>query len=293
MRIIIFERKNMKRIFLILMVCLVYNWQALYAQINTPAASPAATVSQTVGLAKVSIEYSRPMLKGRQMIGTKVIPYGKVWRTGANKIPNLTISDDIQMEGRIVKAGTYGFVTIPGEKSWTIILSSNPNQWGTYNYKPEEDVLRFEVAAVALINSEEQFTFGFNSTGATTADLFFKWEKTAVFVHLSHDAEASIMKEIAEKTSAGLVTSDTYYDAANYYYENGKDLKVAYEWADKLVCMDKQYWTYYVRAKIAAKLGYCDVALADARAGLELAMKENDAAYIENHQKVIQQCTGK
>lgn len=250
-------------------------------------------MSQTVGLAKVTIEYSRPLLKGRQMMGTKIIPYGKVWRTGANKIPNLTISDDILMEGKMVKAGTYGLVTIPGEKSWTIILSSNANQWGTYNYKPEEDVLRFDVAAVALANSEEQFTFGFNSTGTTTADLYIKWEKTSVFVHLSHDAEMRIMQEIAEKTSAANVTSDTYYDAANYYYENGKDLTKAYEWANKLVSMDKQYWTYYVRAKIAAKLGHCDVAIADAQAGLELAMKENDAAYIENHQRVIKQCSGK
>lgn len=283
----------MKHIFFILVLCFGYNWQAIHAQINTPAASPGATVSQTVGLAKVTIEYSRPLLKGRQMMGTKIIPYGKVWRTGANKIPNLTISDDILMEGKMVKAGTYGLVTIPGEKSWTIILSSNANQWGTYNYKPEEDVLRFDVAAVALANSEEQFTFGFNSTGTTTADLYIKWEKTSVFVHLSHDAEMRIMQEIAEKTSAANVTSDTYYDAANYYYENGKDLTKAYEWANKLVSMDKQYWTYYVRAKIAAKLGHCDVAIADAQAGLELAIKENDAAYIENHQRVIKQCSGK
>lgn len=101
------------------------------------------------------------------------------------------------------------------------------------------------------------------------------------------------MKEIAEKTKAAEVTSDTYYDAANYYYENNKDLNQAFEWANKLVEMDKQYWTYYVRAKIAAKLGKCDIALADAQAGLALAMKENDAAYVENHQRVIKQCSGK
>ena len=87
-------------------------------------------MSQTVGLAKVSIEYSRPMLKGRQMIGKKVIPYGKVWRTGANKIPNLTISDDIQMEGRMVKAGTYGLVTIPGEKKLDHYFILQPQSMG-------------------------------------------------------------------------------------------------------------------------------------------------------------------
>lgn len=283
----------MKNIIYILAIVILGGIMQLNAQINTPAASPSATVSQVVGLSKITVDYSRPMLKGRQMMGSKLIPYGKVWRTGANKIPNLTISEDIMMEGKEVKAGTYGLVTIPGEQTWTIILSSNPNQWGTYNYKEAEDVLRFNVTASQLAVAEEQFTMGFTTTGPTSADMYIKWEKTLVPIKISHDAEKNIMREIAEKTKAAEVTSDTYYDAANYYYENNKDLNQAFEWANKLVEMDKQYWTYYVRAKIAAKLGKCDVALADAQAGLALAMKDNDAAYVENHQRVIKQCSGK
>lgn len=283
----------MKNIIYLLFIAILGGYQEIYAQINTPAASPSASVSQVVGLSKITVDYSRPMLKGRQMMGSKLIPYGKVWRTGANKIPNLTISEDIMLEGKEVKAGTYGLVSIPGEQTWTIILSSNPNQWGTYNYKEAEDVLRVNVTASQLSVAEEQFTIGFQTTGPTSAEMYIKWEKTMVPVKISHDADKNIMKEIAEKTKAAEVTSDTYYDAANYYYENNKDLNQAFEWANKLVEMDKQYWTYYVRAKIAAKLGKCDIALADAQAGLALAMKENDAAYVENHQRVIKQCSGK
>lgn len=283
----------MKKSLTLFLLFFVVSLSQSKAQINTPAASPAASVSQTIGLCKVIIDYSRPMLKGRQMIGSKQVPYGKVWRTGANKIPNITLSQDISVENRALKAGTYGLISIPGEKTWTIILTSNAEQWGTYNYKTEEDVLRFEVPAQVLMQKEEQFGFSFQSISPISADLTIKWENTAVSMRLTHDAEASIMKEIAEKTAASEVTSDTYYDAANYYYENGKDLNKALEWATKLVEMDKQYWTYYVRAKIAAKLGKCDIALADAQAGIVLAQKDNDQAYIDNHQRVIQQCTGK
>ncbi|MBK8113017.1 MAG: DUF2911 domain-containing protein [Saprospiraceae bacterium] len=263
------------------------------AQINTPAASPSATVSQVIGLSKVTVEYSRPMLKGRQMVGSKLIPYGQIWRTGANKITNLTLSNDMAIEGKSIKAGTYGLVTVPGEKKWTVVLSKNANQWGTYNYKSEEDLMRFDVEAGKTNATVEQFSFSFVTLTPASAHLIMQWENTEIKMRLSHDAEAGILKEIDEKTSAAEVTSETYYDAANYYFEHDKDLTKAYAWANKLVEMDKKYWTYYVRAKIAAKLGKCDVALADAQAGLVDATKDNDQSYVENLQRIIQQCSGK
>ena len=172
------------------------------AQINTPAASPSATVTQVIGLSKVTVDYSRPMLKGRQMVGSKLIPYGQVWRTGANKIPNLTLSHDMAVEGKSIKAGTYGLVTIPGEKKWTVVLSKNANQWGTYNYKAEEDLMRFDVEAGKTNATVEQFTFSFVTLTPASAHLIMQWENTEIKIRLSHDAEAGILKENNKKTPA-------------------------------------------------------------------------------------------
>ena len=119
-----------KNIFTVLIVLLVFTMGN--TQINTPQASPLSTITQKVGLADVKIEYSRPSLKGRKMIGSTLVPYGSVWRTGANAIPKLVLSHDVMIGGKDVPAGTYGLITIPNLKTWTIIITKNAEQWGTY-----------------------------------------------------------------------------------------------------------------------------------------------------------------
>lgn len=260
------------------------------AQINTPAPSPSATVSQGVGLAKVTISYSRPALKGRKMFGTPLVAYGSVWRTGANKIPNLTFSQEVSIEGQKVAAGTYGLFTIPTEGEWTIILSKNPEQWGAYDYKQSEDLLRVKVKAEKLAKTEEYFTMEFADFTPTSAKIAIRWENTEVKFAVVQDPDAQIMAEIKEKTTASTVSTDTYSAAANYYYDTNRDLKQAYEWANKVVEKDQKYWTYFLRGKIAAKLGKCDVAIPDAQKGLEMAKQANDGAYIVNHTKVLKDC---
>ena len=262
----------------------------LSAQINTPAPSPAATVSQVIGLAKVNVAYSRPSLKGRQLIGSGLIPYGQIWRTGANKIPVITIDQEVKMEGNVIPAGTYGLATIPGALEWTIILTKNADQWGVYNYKQSEDLVRFVVPSNKLATKEEHFTIDFTEFTATSAKMRLLWEYSSVSFKIEHDVDAPIMAEIKAKTEAKEVSADTYFDAANYYYENGKDLNVAMDWANKVLDNEKKYWTYYLRAKIAAKLGNCELAVADGKKGLEMALKDKDNAYILNFQKVFQDC---
>ncbi len=265
----------------------------LSAQISMPAASPSATISQNIGLAKITVDYSRPSLKGRKMMGTDIIPYGKIWRTGANKIPSITLDKEIMMGNKKIGAGTYGIITIPGKKTWTIIISNNANQWGTYNYKESEDNYRFEAPGMKNKEKEETFTIGFTDIKEESASMYIKWENDMVKFPLSHDPHSSILEEIEKKTSASDASVDTYFDAANYYYQKGLDLKKAMMWANKVVDADKQYWTYNLRAKIAAKAGQCDIAVADAKLGLELAKKDNDMAYVKNNQKVIDDCAKK
>ncbi|GAB2783940.1 DUF2911 domain-containing protein [Rhabdobacter roseus] len=259
------------------------------AQIQTPQPSPAATISQAVGLGKVTVEYSRPALKGRTMFGTQV-PYGKVWRTGANKITNLILSDEMLVNGQKVAAGTYGLFTIPNQNEWTIILSKDANIWGAYTYKPENDVLRFNVKAQKLAKPEEYFTIEFTDFTASETAVAIRWENVQAKFSIKHDSEAKILAEIQEKTTASDANIGTLSAAANYYYDTNRDLKKAYEWATKVVEQDQKYWTYYLRGKIAAKIGQCDVAVADAQKGLKLAQEAGDDAYILNHQKLLKQC---
>jgi tetratricopeptide (TPR) repeat protein len=262
----------------------------LQAQITSPQASPTATNSQAIGLATVSVEYSRPSLKGRKMMGSTLIPYGQVWRTGANKVPNLKLTHDVTIEGNKVAAGTYGILTIPTDSNWTIILSKNEKQWGAYEYKQAEDLLRFTVKSAEMAQKMEHFTMEFTDFTPTSAKLAIRWEKTEVKFAIAHDPESAIMADIKTKMAATEIKGDTYYDAANYYFENGKDLNQALEWSNKLIETSKEYWTYYLRAKIAAKLGKCDIAVQDSNAGLELAKKEKDAAYITNFTNVLKSC---
>ena len=261
-----------------------------FCQINMPQPSPAAVVTQNVGLGKVTIEYSRPALRGRAMLGSPLAPFGQVWRTGANKIPNLILSQDMLINGTKVAAGTYGLVTIPDATEWTIILSKEPNQWGTYGYKADLDLLRFKVKPETLANKLEYFTIDVPTFSSNEATVAISWENTRVKFDVKQESDALIMAQIKEKTAATKVENSTYFDAANYYYETNRDLKQALEWADKVVAGEQKYWTYYLRAKIAAKMGNCAVAVPDAQKGLELAKEAKDGAYVINHTKVLKDC---
>jgi hypothetical protein len=166
----------------ILLLVLLATASISFAQGGKPAASPSATVKQDVGSATVTIDYSRPALKGRKMMGAEAVPYGKVWRTGANKITNITFSKDVTVEGKAVPAGTYGLATIPTETDWTIILTKNAGQWGTYNYKESEDLLRVKVPSEKNKELVEYFTIGFTDFKDNTAKVFIAWEnQTAKF----------------------------------------------------------------------------------------------------------------
>ncbi len=275
---------------LILLVIFTQFFSSLNAQIKTPAASPSASVTQEIGLAKATIEYSRPSLKNRKMIGGELVPFGKIWRTGANKIPNLIFDQDVMIDGKNVPAGTYGLATIPNEKEWTIVITKNAKQWGVYEYKESEDLMRFKVKSEKTKLKEEHFTMGFSDFISTSANIFITWENTTLKFKVSQNPEAAIMAEIKEKTSAAEVNTDTYYGAANYYFENGKDLKQAFEWANKMIEKEKAYWTLAVRAKIAQKLGNCAVAKADATEGIPLAQKDNDSSYVATLSKILNEC---
>jgi tetratricopeptide (TPR) repeat protein len=195
--------------------------------------------------------------------------------------------------GKDVPAGTYGLITIPNIKTWTIIITKNAEQWGTYGYKMEEDLVRFDAKVEALTKKAENFTMGLTDLKDESANIYIKWDMVSVKFPIKHDAHSIVMKEIDQKMQGSEITTDSYFSAADYYYDKGIELEKALQWANKVVEADQKYWTYYLRGKIAAKLGKCDIALEDARKGIEMAKAENDPAYVNNHQKVINSCTKK
>lgn len=258
---------------------------AIAQQLKVPAASPTQTVKQAFGISEITIEYSRPGVKGRVVFG-EVVPFGKIWRTGANSTTKITFGDDVKIEGVDVKAGTYGFYTIPNADSWEIMLYKDLTLGGNVaNYKIENEVIRVKVKPSTLTNKVETFTMGLSDITSTTANIELTWENTRVAVSVVTEIDSKIMKTI-EST----IVQDTrpFYQAANYYYENNKDLKQALEWVEKaIIANPKAYWVVLLKAKIQLKLNDKKGAITTANLVIYMATIEKDESFVKQAEKLI------
>lgn len=260
-------------------------------QLKVPAASPAQTVKQAFALSDITIEYARPSAKGRVVYGD-VVPFGTIWRTGANASTKITFGEDVKVEGNDVKAGTYALYSIPNKDSWELMLYKDLTLGGNVaDYKKENEVLRFTVKPTALTEKVETFQINVQDITASSANIELIWEKTRVAFKVVADIDSKIMKSI-ENT----VMKDTrpYYQAASYYYENDKDLKLAAEWIDKAVANNpKAYWVVLLKAKILFKAKDLKGAQAAAEQSKALASEDKDDAYVKMADKIIADCKKK
>src|SRR5690606_6949315 len=279
----------MKPISVALFLLIILSPSFSSAQLQLPAASPSSAVSQGIGLGEVKIEYSRPSLKGRKMFGAQV-PYQIVWRTGANKVTNISFSRDMEVNGSKVAAGKYALLSIPTANEWTIILNKEADAWGAYTYKESEDVLRFKVKAEKLKSTVEHFTIRFDDFSPTQAHVVIEWENTRVKFPVKHDADDEIMDQIRKLTAKSDANAGVFLGAANYYVETNRDLNQAFTWATKALESNQAYWAYATRAKIASKIGKCDVAAQDAKAALPGAKEANDMSYVITLEKILKDC---
>jgi len=269
----------------------VSNLRAAEKQFEFPSASQHGTITQWIGLSDVSIDYSRPDKRGREIFGG-LVPYGKVWRTGANDPTKIKFSDAVKIEGKDLPAGEYAFYTTPGENEWTIIFSKNLKLWGAYGYKPDADALRVTVKPTTLPNDVETFTIGFGDLKDDSATIHLDWDKTRVPVQLTTNTSEKVSAEItgALKNPAELKPG-FYYQAASFYYEHDKDLDQAAKWIDTAIEKQKEprYFIYYKKAQIEAKLGHKDKAKAAAEKSIELlkAGPNPDETAIRNSQLLI------
>jgi hypothetical protein len=253
------------------------------AQVRTPAASPAGSVSTTVGLTDVKIDYSRPRAKGRTIFGsaaTVLVPYGKIWRTGANNGSRISFSEDVKVEGIAVPKGEYLILTWPGATEWTVALHKNVEMGGDLSkYDASKDAANFKVKSEKLTEKVETLTFNIGdiSDDSRSAKVQLAWEITSVKFTVSADYDAAVMASIEANTK---VDPYNYFQAAVYYLENGKDLKQALEWVNKAADgMSSPFWVLHQKAKIQKALGDKQGAMATANASLESAKKANNRDY--------------
>lgn len=252
-------------------------------QLRVPAPSPTQTVQQDFGVSSVQLIYSRPGVKGRKIFGD-LVPYGKVWRTGANSATRIKFNDDVNFGGQPLKAGEYALYTIPREDEWDIIINKGSENWGP-EYKQENDILRVKAKPAKLADAVETFTVQMENIKPTSADLKITWEKTAVAVPITVDIDKKIMGQIDD-----LMNKDNrpYFAAAMYYLETGKDLKQAVAWFDKAAEQNPDaYWVYHQKANALAKLGKKDEAKQAAAKSIELAKAQNNDDYVKLNEKLL------
>jgi len=254
------------------------------AQLRTPAPSPSQTIKQDFGLSSVELSYSRPAMKGRKIFGD-LVPFGKVWRTGANNATTLTFGEEVTIGGTKVPAGKYGLCTIPDKKSWTIIISKQTDVTSPAAYKQDQDVVRVEAKTIDLNNAVESFTIQFADVKPTSCELHIMWDKTAVALPISVDVEKKVMAQIDQ-----LMNKDNrpYFNAAMYYMENGKDLNQALSWFDKAVEINPSaFWIHHQRANCLAKLGKKAEAKTAAEKSKELAAAAKNDDYVKLNEKLL------
>ena len=248
--------------------------QAPAPKLAFPDASPAATIKQRVGLTDIEINYNRPSMKGRAVYGG-LVPYGEVWRTGANTATKITFSTDVKLNGTAVPAGTYELFTIPGQSEWTVIIHKNMSQWGSYAYDMKNDVARVAVKPTTNANAVESLSLGISELHSDSATLFISWEKTRVAVKLEVDVVGQLVPQI-EAVMASTEAKKPYFASAMFYYDNNLDLQKAATWMDAAIAeRPNQMWMIYRKGLIHAKMGDKAGALAAAQQSLDLV--KNDA----------------
>jgi hypothetical protein len=252
--------------------------------LNTPQPSPTQTVKQNFGLSFVELSYSRPGMKGRKIFGD-LVPFGKVWRTGANQATTLNFGDEVTIGGVKIKAGKYGLLTIPEKKSWTIIISKQTDVTSPADYKQDMDVVRVEAKTDNLDAAVETFTIQFANIKPTSCDIQLMWDRTSVSLPVSTEVETKVMAQIDN-----LMNKDNrpYFSAAMYYMDNGKDLNQALSWFDKAAELQpKAFWVHHQRANCLAKLGKKDEAIATAEKSKMLAAEAKNDDYVKLNEKLL------
>ena len=266
---------------------------SISAQIVAPRLSPSSKLTQTVGLTDVTIEYSRPSKRDRVVFGD-VVPLDEVWRTGANKNTMITFSDNVLIEKDTLKAGTYAIFTKPNQTGWTVYFYESYENWGTPDeWKEELVVLSTQARVIQMPKSTETFTISIDDISIKDAVLSFNWDLTRAEVKFSVPTESKMEANI--KKTLGGPTAGDYYSAADYRYNEKKDLAQALTWINKAIELDGTQLFYMLRKKalIQAELKDYKGAIASAKISMAQAEKAGRQNYVDMNKASIEEWSKK
>lgn len=268
----------MKKVLLTLAAFLVVGFFSVAtAQIKTPAPSPFCKFTQTVGLTDITVEYSRPSVKDRDIFGG-LVPYGEMWRTGANKNTIVTFSDKVKIAGKELKAGSYALFTVPAKDEWEIIFYTDTENWGTpENYDAAKEAARFKVKTQDFPFTIESFMIHIDDIENDKCTMGIGWDKTWVSFGIDLNTDETVSKAIS-KVMSGPDAND-YYAAGRYYFESNKDLKQAYEWLHKSNEMDPKFWKLRQEALVLAAMNKYQDAIAVAERSKSMAIEAKNKDY--------------
>lgn len=247
-------------------------------QLTTPQPSPTANIKQNFALSSIEISYSRPGVKGRKVFG-ELVPYGKVWRTGANNATTITFGEEVTIGGKKVAAGKYGLLTIPGESEWTFIISKQTNVTSPADYKQDQDVVRVNAQPASLPFSIETMMINIDNIKSNSCDIGLAWDNVYVSFPVTSDVDSKVMEQIKNSMEKD---NRPYFAAAFYYIENNRDLNKAVEWLDKAYAQTPDgFWILYQKARALKMLGKKNDAIAVSNKSIEIAKKAKNDDYVK------------
>ena len=274
----------------IIFTLLLFTVNLSFSQINTPRVSPASEVEQMVGLTEIEIEYSRPSMRGREVFGN-LVPFGKVWRTGADNSTKISFDTDVIISGKTIQSGIYSIFSIPNKESWEIILYSDVELWGVPRDWSENKIVfssMFDVKKLKKSNTVETFTISFNDLTNNDVNMSISWENTSVDIKIEVPTRSMVESDINKVLSDNPKSSD-YYAAAVFYRQENINLDKALEWMNKAIEMNEspRFWQYRQQSLIMAANDKFAEAVDAAKKSLNLAIEADNQDYIKMNRESI------
>ena len=277
----------------ILLLSAIFCYSFISGQIKTPQPSPTATITQKVGVSNISVEYSRPGAKGREIFGG-LVSYGKMWRTGANKATKITFNENCVFGGAKVKKGSYSLFTIPGEKECTVVLNKNTELWGVGEYDEENQVCSIVAKAIDTKDFTESFTIDFGTFQSFSAIMSLKWANTKIDIKIESLEAKKLEKQYLELLTKGPSAND-YYNGAKFFADNTSEYEMALEWINTAIKKRPDaFWMQFHKARILKKMGNNKESILVAEGVIELAReKKDDYGYIKRSEDLIKSIKSK
>ena len=273
----------MQRLYICLIILTTFFAGKIHGQVKLPAPSPLQTIKQDVGLGSIEIIYSRPGAKGRQVFGD-LVPYGQLWRTGANEATRINFSEPVEIGGKRIDSGSYVLYCIPNVDVWEIILNKGLQNWGIEGYSENKDVVRIKIIPLKNKISVENFTIQLNEIKPESCSIELLWEKKIIRIPVHFSIKENIRQQLGKAMQSD---KKPYWEAAQFYFEYDRNLTKALENINKAIETNtKAYWMYLYKATIQKEMGDNAGALKSSEASLQLATVANNEDYIKMNKQL-------